>query len=70
MARTLIFVTSLGFIASGGWRMLPARVDGCGVCGLPAVGLAAILVTLACGFVSLLAALAVPRANTAGETRV
>jgi len=62
MARALILVTSLWFIAVGGW-MLPRHADPCGGCGLPGLELAAILVTLACGVVSLLAAVAVPRSN-------
>jgi hypothetical protein len=66
MARTLILVTSLWSIAVGGWRMLPTRADGCGVCGLPPIEFAAILVTLACGFVSLLAALVVASRERGG----
>ena len=63
MARTLILVTSLWFIAVGGWQMLPRRAGTCGDCGMSAPELAAILVTLACGVVSLLAAVAGPRSN-------
>ncbi|HSU14326.1 hypothetical protein [Longimicrobium sp.] len=69
MARTLILIASLWFIAIGGWLTLPQRPDGCEVCGTPAAGLAIGLATLACGIVSLIVAVRMPPANPGSVLR-
>lgn len=60
MARALILVTSLWFIAVGGWLAMPARTGGCAAC-VPATGFALRLVPLVLGFLSLAAALRMPQ---------